>query len=154
MCSENCTIGPSELYTRMPGKQPLNYEIGSKGVTEGGEAPGGIAVPKMIDWSLALDLKYNDESKIDAAFKTLRLNEGSLNQSLAFIKRSPLFLDIEVKKQQPENDPEVQIAIWASAALKKRWRHAWDTSIPMPAIIIEGHVWKWYIFMAQGEGLV
>lgn len=114
----------------------------------------GSEISKMIDWSLVLDLDPKDEEKIDAAFSKLNVHERSLNQSLSYIKRSPLVIDLEIKKQQPGNSPEVHIAIWASSALKKKRWHGWDTSLPMPAITVEGHRWDWYLLMAAGKGLV
>ncbi len=74
---------------------------------------------KIIDWSLVLDLDSKDEEKIDAAFSKLNVHEWSFNQSFSYIK-SPLVVELEIKKQQPGNSPDVHIAIWASSALKKQ----------------------------------
>ncbi|KAI4261941.1 MAG: hypothetical protein L6R42_002872 [Xanthoria sp. 1 TBL-2021] len=139
---ERCAVGPSDLYTKTPGHVPLIYGTESRITDDEGEKTPVQEISKMIDWSLGLDLNSSDEEKIDAAFATLNVHERSLNQSLSYIKRSPLIVDLAVKKQQPGNSPEVHIAIWASAALqKKRW-HGWDTSLPIPAITVEGHWWN------------
>ncbi len=60
-------------------------------------APGS-EMSKMIDWSRVLDLDSKDEEKIDAAFSKLNVYERSFNQSLSYMKRSPLVVDLEIKK--------------------------------------------------------
>ncbi|KAL8644808.1 MAG: hypothetical protein Q9210_007062, partial [Variospora velana] len=152
--TERCAVGPLDLYTKTPGHVPLVYGTESRTTDNEAETTPGSEISKMIDWSLVLNLDSKDEEKIDAAFSKLNVHERSLNQSLSYIKRSPLVVDLEIKKQQPGNSPEVQIAIWASAALKKRRWHGWDTSLPMPAITVEGHRWDWYLLMAAGKGLL
>lgn len=152
--SERCAVGPSDLYTKTPRHVPLIYGTDSRMTDDEGEKTPGQEISKMIDWSLVLDLSSSDEEKMDAAFAKLNVHERSLNQSLSYIKRSPLVVHLEIKKQQPGNSPEVHIAIWASAALKKKSWHGWDTSLPMPAITVEGHRWDWYLLMAAGKGLV
>ena len=108
-------------------------------------------VGRMVDWCLALNLDKKEENLVNKAFAGMRGGEQSLNQSLSYIHKCPLFLDIEIKKSQSNRDPEVQLAIWASAALLKRRHHGWDTSMPMPAITINGHSWVYFIFF-EGEG--
>lgn len=115
--------------------------------TEQGSDPKGVR--KMVDWCLALALGYKDEGILEKAFATIYANECSVNQSLSYIRRSPIFLDVELKKKQPATDPEVELAIWASGALQKKLHHGWDTTLPMPAITIEGHIWSWYMFIPK-----
>ncbi|KAL8900672.1 MAG: hypothetical protein Q9207_005575 [Kuettlingeria erythrocarpa] len=148
--TERCAVGPSDLYTKTPGHVPLIYGTDSRMTDNEAQTTPGSEISKMVDWSLVLDLDSKDEEKIDAAFSKLNVHERSLNQSLSYIKRSPLVVDLEIKKQQPGNSPEVHIAIWASSALKKKRWHGWDTSLPMPAITVEGHRWDWYLLMAAG----
>ena len=117
--------------------------------TEDGETVG-----KMIDYGLTLPLSIEDEDIISAGFATLRHSEQSLNQSLSYISDCPLFLNIELKKTQSNRDPQVQLAIWALAGVRKMQHHGWDTSMPMPAISIHGHEWYYYIFFETNGNLV
>ncbi|KAL8992390.1 MAG: hypothetical protein Q9188_007598, partial [Gyalolechia gomerana] len=157
--TERCSINPVELHTVMPnGKPLLDTESGSmksgsskagKSIAEDPQAEEeeDPTVSKMVDWCLGLQLGWEDETIINRAFSTVRPNMRSLNQSLSFIDMVPLFVDIEIKKTNPGRDPEVQLAIWKCAALKKMREMAWDTSMPMPGIVIEGHNWSYYIFV-------
>lgn len=140
----------------MPSGVPLIYSSDAGTPTDDGTEKNSSkkgsdtkGVRKMVDWCLALALDYEDESILEKAFTTVNPNECSLNQSLSYIRRSPLFLDIELKREQPATDPEVELAIWASGALQKKLYHKWSTDLPMPAIAIEGHDWRWYIFVPK-----
>ena len=108
----------------------------------------------MVDWCLGMPVERNEMKIIQKAFARAEDNAASLNQSLSYIRFYPLILDIEVKKPLQSRDPEVQLAIWASSALLKKRLHGWDTSMPMPAVAIDGHVWKYYIFFEQKNDLV
>lgn len=155
--STRCTISPSDLYTRMPGgRQPLNYdaEDTSRTTETTSTQNADRKISKMVDWSLGLDIDYMDSIKIDKAFRFCDDREHSLNQSRSFIKRVPIFLDLELKKILQMRDPEVQLAIWKSGWLLKARHHRWDTSLPMPGITVMGHEWSYYLFMAAGDGLV
>ncbi|KAL9026522.1 MAG: hypothetical protein Q9196_004823 [Gyalolechia fulgens] len=139
----------------MPGDIPLIYDENGSRVTSEESGPSASAeISKMVDWSMALDLNIKDDDKISAAFTAHNINECSLNQSLSSIKRSPLFGDMEVKRQHQVTDPAVQLAIWKSGWLKKAIWHQWDTSLPMPGITVEGCHWSWSLFMAAEKGLV
>lgn len=109
---------------------------------------------RMVDWCLGLDLDHETQGMISKAFETVRANEQSLNQTLSYLRNVPLFLDIEIKKTQSIRDPEVQLAIWASGALRKQQLHGWDTSMPMPAIAVSGHSWDYYLFFQMETDLV
>lgn len=127
-------------------------ETVSTGASTAGETIQSMA--KMVDWSIGLHLAEDDMDTVNSAFRQVRHNEASLNQSLSFIRCCPLFLDIEIKKTQSNVNPEVQLAIWAAAALQKRHLHGWDTdtAMPMPAIAVNGHIWTYYLFYeSQGE---
>lgn len=145
------------------GKPLLDTQSGSiksgsskagKSKAEDSQAEGDPTVSKMVDWCVGLQLGWEDETVISRAFSTVRPNMRSLNQSLSFIDKVPLFLDIEMKKTNPGRDPEVQLAIWACAALKKKREMTWDTSLPMPGIVIEGHHWSYYVFVEIKKDLV
>lgn len=118
----------------------------------GGEEPNQT-MTKMVDWALTLELDPEDEDIVNRAFNTLSPNECSLNQCLSYIRKSAIFTNLEIKKQAG-SDPELQLALWESAALKKKRWHGWDMSLPLPGIYVEGHVWHWCLFVALRDGLV
>ena len=111
-------------------------------------------IGRMVDWCLAIDLEYRTMDLIQREFRNCVDNECSLNQSLSYISNNPLILDIEIKKTLQLRDPDVQLAIWAGSALLKKRYHHWDTSMPMPAIVINGHRWDYYIFFELDNDLV
>lgn len=109
---------------------------------------------RMVDWCLAVNVDKDDMRVIHQAYARDAYNASSLNQSLSYIRNKPLILDIEIKKTLQPRDPQVQLAIWASAALLKKRLHGWDTSMPSPAIAIDGHHWRYYIFFEMDKSLV
>ena len=109
---------------------------------------------RMVDWCLAMNVDEDDMKVIHQAYAKDADNASSLNQSLSYIRNKPLILDIEIKKTLQPRDPQVQLAIWASAALLKKRLHGWDTSMPSPAIAIDGDVWRYYIFFEMDNDLV
>lgn len=157
---EQYLIEPNELHTKMPNDIPLVYSTGAESTTDNSkekdtpekvsDAKGGVR--KMVDWCLARALDYKDEDILEKAFATIYPNECSVNQSLSYISRPPLFLDIEMKRKLQPTDPEVELAIWASGALQKKIHQGWDPRLPMPAITIEGHLWCWYMFVPKLRG--
>lgn len=153
---EKCSIEPEEIRPVLPNGSTLRASLtegepscNARTTTEDGETVG-----KMIDYGLMVPLSMEEEDIISAGFATLRHNEQSLNQSLSYISDCPLFLSIELKKTQSNRDPQVQLAIWALAGLRKMQHHGWDTSMPMPAISIHGHQWYYYIFFETNGNLV
>ncbi|KAL8938557.1 MAG: hypothetical protein Q9216_003825 [Gyalolechia sp. 2 TL-2023] len=148
----------------MPGGRALfetdhgstSSESSKAGKAKANDPPAGEdpTVSKMVDWSLGLQLGWKDDNIISQAFSTVWPNLRSLNQSLSFIDMSPLFVDIEIKKTNPGRNPEVQLAIWKCAALKKLREMGWDTSMPMPGIVIEGHTWLYYVFVEIEKDLI
>lgn len=141
---ENCSIEPVEIRIERPNGTRL--ELDSEPST----------TSRMIDWTLGLKLdEMNHQRKLIAkAFANMNDYEASMNQSMSYIRESPLFLDLELKKTQSNINPEVQLAIWAAAGFSKKLLHGWDTSMPMPAIAVKGHDWSLYIFFWDGEGLI
>ncbi|KAL8710655.1 MAG: hypothetical protein Q9220_004879 [cf. Caloplaca sp. 1 TL-2023] len=145
---ETCSIQPVEFKPIRPDTQlPLDNESDhtSSTVQEN--------LGRMVDWALALQLSDQDLGLINRAFSRSLDHEHSLNQSLSYISDHPIFADIEVKTRS-NRDPEVQLAIWAAGAILKRRHHGWKTSIPMPAIVVDGHSWKWYLIFELGDAVV
>ena len=109
---------------------------------------------RMVDWCLGMNVDHDDLKKIRQAFAKVPDNAASLNQSVSWIRINPLILDIEIKKVIQPRDPQVQLAVWASSALLKKKLMGWDTSMPMPAIVVNGNVWDYYIFFEMDNDLV
>lgn len=108
----------------------------------------------MVDYCLGMNVDPDDMKVIRRAYAKAEDNGASLNQSLSYIRTHPLILDIEIKKTLQPRDPQVQLAIWASSALLKKRLHGWNTSMPMPAVVVNGHSWEYYIFFEQDKDLV
>ncbi|KAL8941271.1 MAG: hypothetical protein Q9211_001893 [Gyalolechia sp. 1 TL-2023] len=151
--SSRCIINPPSIYTKMPGGRPLDYSV-SKSTETKSDQSTDRTISKMVDWSLGLEINYKDNDKISRAFSFCDDQEHSLNQSMSFIRRVPLFADLELKKKLQSRDPAVQLAIWKSAWLLKAQHHEWDTSLPLPGITVAGHEWSFYLFMAVEDGLI
>jgi len=153
---EKCSIEPEEMRPVLPNGNTMGATMSegqpscsAKTTTEDGETVG-----KMVDCSLTILMSAEEENIVDDGFANMRPNERTLNQSLGCIKNSPLFLNIELKKTQSNRDPEVQLAIWALAGLRKMLHHGWPTHMPMPAIALNGHQWDCYIFFEANKNLV
>ena len=136
---------------RRPDQQPLEI-LSLRSLDSTTETP--LTTSRMVDWSIVLDLTADDEDTVADAFNKISDNAQSLNQSLSYIKNTPLLVDIELKKTNAVPDPLVQLAIWKAGGFKKMQLHGWDTSMPMPGITVNGHLWECYIFFARGSRLV
>lgn len=112
-------------------------------------------IGRMIDWVLTLRLDFDELELISAAFSTVEDCWRSLNQSLTdFVRECPIIIDFELKKELSLRDPEVQLAVWACAGLRKKQQMHWSTELPMPGIVIDGHTWTCYLFFEQKGRLV
>ena len=152
--SETCSIEPEEIRPVMPNGAHLDYDAQTSSSQKVMTEESSQTVGRMVDWCLSLNLNDADEDLVDEAFASLRDREQSLNQTLSYIHKCSLFLDIEIKKTQSNRDPEGQLAIWASGALLKRQHHVWNTSMPMPAIAINGNSWDYFIFFEVKGDLI
>ena len=109
---------------------------------------------RMVDLSIGLDLDEDDEEIVDIAFNKMPDNDQSLNQSLSYIKDTPLLVDIELKKSWGDRDPRVQLAVWKAGGFEKMQYHGWDTSMPMPGITVNGSEWDCFLFFVRDSDLV
>ncbi|KAF2007577.1 hypothetical protein P154DRAFT_517251 [Amniculicola lignicola CBS 123094] len=94
---------------------------------------------KRIDYVVGLDLHR-------ATLQTLHRTKyctvaPSINQTASFANETPIFLNIEVKRQHVARDPTVQLAAWIAAEFTKRRYEGWDLGFPVFAIEIEGDSW-------------
>ncbi|KAL9027271.1 MAG: hypothetical protein Q9196_004182, partial [Gyalolechia fulgens] len=152
---ENCTIEPSDIRMLRPGERwPTDESSKGKGKeTEAETSWKDLWTVRMVDCSLGLFLDEPIYSLISKAFRNINDYEQSLNQSMSYIRHTPLLLDLELKKTNQARDPQLQLAIWLAAAYLKRKHHGWDTSLPMPGIVVNGHEWKFYIAFERDNGL-
>ena len=109
---------------------------------------------RMVDLSIGLDLDEDDEEIVDIAFNKMPDNDQSLNQSLSYIKDTPLLVDLELKKSWGDRDPRVQLAVWKAGAFEKMQYHGWDTSMPMPGITVNGSEWDCFLSYVRDSDLV
>ena len=150
---ETCSIEPSNFHMVRPNGVPLPDEArstGSKTATDDGD----VTTTRMVDLALGLNLDDRESEIVAETFRSMMDNEHSLNQSLAYIRDTPLFLDLELKKAVSNRDPDVQLAIWQAALYAKRLYHGWDTSMPMPGIVVSGYDWQCYVMFERDGGLV
>ncbi|KAL8804510.1 MAG: hypothetical protein Q9182_002518 [Xanthomendoza sp. 2 TL-2023] len=150
---ETCSIQPREFKPVRPvtGRPLDNSSRTTSADFAKGDAPDNPG--RMVDWVLALVLSDEDLKLIHRAFTRCLNKEVSLNQTLSYIANYPIFTDIEIKTNS-NRDPEVQLSIWAAAAVSKRRHHGWNTGIPIPGIVVDGHMWKWYLFFVVGADIM
>ena len=151
---ERCAISPSTFRPHRPGEVTILDDATVSTGTGTSQVQDPDKMGRMIDWSIALQLDFDSDDVLSEAYKKLFDYEHSLNQSMSYIRNKPLCVDIEVKKSSTARDPEVQLAIWASAALLKKRHHNWDTSMPMPAIAVDGFNWTYFLFFELNKDLV
>ncbi|KAL8904219.1 MAG: hypothetical protein Q9207_003407 [Kuettlingeria erythrocarpa] len=153
---ENCAIEPSDIRMLRPGEcSPADESSKGKGKeTEADKTWKDLSTVRMVDCSLGLFLDEPVCDLISKAFRNINDYEQSLNQSMSYIRHTPLLLDFELKKTNQARDPQVQLAIWLAAAYLKRKHHGWNTSIPMPGLVVNGHEWNFYIAFERDNGLI
>ena len=130
-------IEPVEMRPILPYKGPPGYD--DEGSTEASTTDEGLQLSKLIDWTVALVSIATERNLIGKAFGQINMWLGSLNQTFGPYGDCACFMELEVKKTQAARDSRLQIATWASAGIKKKNFHDWDTSFPMPAITVDGH---------------
>lgn len=153
---ETCSIEPSDLRIVRPSQQRSASE-GPRGNEKDAEADENwkeLMAARMIDCCLGLFLDESSRQTVNSRLKTLMDYERSLNQSMSYIRHTPLFLDFELKKTNQARDPQVQLAIWQVAGYLKKKHQGWDTAIPIPGIVVNGHQWHYYIAFERNDGLV
>ncbi|KAL9607603.1 MAG: hypothetical protein Q9167_007498 [Letrouitia subvulpina] len=140
---ETSPIEPIELRPMLSKKEMISESI------EPSEKSGqedSVLLSRFVDWLLALALDDSELELICKAYQYQNLWGRSLNQTVGPTANCPIFLDIEVKKTHTVRDSRIQLAIWETAAIKKRKLQGWSTSFPIPAITVDGHQWTLYIF--------
>ena len=113
-----------------------------------------MTTTRMVDFSIGLALKREDELLVKQAFSNMKDHDQSLNQSLSYIRSTPLILDVELKKLNTNRDAKVQLAIWKSGAYRKMLWHQWDTTMPMSGVTVDGSTWELFLFFVRDSRLV
>lgn len=151
---ETCSIQPAEIRPKRPGGGArIDCDVQSQ-KSDAKTNTTSENMGRMVDWCLAMNVDQDDMDVIEQAFAKMADNACSLNQSLSYIRNNSLLLDFEIKKTLQPRDPQVQLAIWASSALLKKRLHGWNTLMPMPAIVVNGHSWTYYIFFEMDKDLM
>ncbi|KAL8649975.1 MAG: hypothetical protein Q9210_004089, partial [Variospora velana] len=149
---ETCSIAPGRIRLASSTGEAITTEENSTTVTT--ESGNLTPIGRMIDWVLTLELNDDEMELISGAFATVEYVWRSMNQSLTdFVRHCPVFVDFELKKELSVRDPEVQLAVWAAAGLLKKRQMQWSTELPMPGIVVDGHLWTCYLFFEQNETL-
>ena len=163
--SERCPIDPEEVKPQRPPNYPIAVDLGHEFAASSHAAEneaktwseeGGETMARIVDWSFSLKIEndYPLTELINKAFAYVPDYAQSLNQCVNFIAESPLWLYVEIKKEHVARDPKVQLAIWTLADLGKKRLHGWDTSLPIPGIVIDGVFWQLYVFFERSGNLV
>ena len=135
--------------------RPDGHQLESASIgTRESSSEGLSTTARMVDLSLGLVLKEEDEIIVHRAFGNMLDHDQSLNQSLSYIRDTPLLVNFELKKSYSDRDPRVQLAIWKAAWLKKMQYHQWDMSMPMPGVTVDGSEWSCYLFFVRDSMLV
>lgn len=121
-----------------------------------GSMTGNERVARMVDWSFGFKVPREEAHAIKCGMRKVHVAERlmSFNQTTSWSRDFFLLFDIEVKKTNQPDSPEVQLAVWISGALLKKRVMKWNTSMPMPGIVVEGGLWRMYLFFEMGTRLV
>ena len=77
----------------------------------------------------------------------------SINQTSNFVNFTPIFLNVEVKRKNSDEDPLIQLAAWISAEFEKRRIEHYSLNMPVLAIEIVGDAWGLYMVYADASVL-
>ena len=109
---------------------------------------------KLMDLQLGLLLDESDNEIRIQGSKNMKDYDPSINQSYSFIKCTPAIVDFALQKTTSNQMPEVRLAIWQAALFSKRKSYNWDTSMPMPGVIVDRDRWDLYITFERNGNLV
>lgn len=135
-----CALQPDDFRMKRPNGEPL--EIEEESIKTNSNNDEGPTISRMIDRQMGLSLASKDLDRVNAAFHNMMDGEHSVNQTLGPFRTTPAFLDLELKKTESNINPEIQLAVWNAGLYLKRKYHGWDTSMPMPSIVVKGHNWE------------
>ena len=90
---------------------------------------------------MGLILSDHDLQALNRAVYANETSVPSINQTDRFTNFIPMFLNIEVKRRVTDIDPQIQLAVWATAEFKKRALENYGRNMPVVAIAITGDAW-------------
>ncbi|KAI4169098.1 MAG: hypothetical protein LQ348_007354 [Seirophora lacunosa] len=103
------------------------------------------ALNKKIDLAMGLDLLQSQEEELEERQYSLQPNYPSINQVQSYFHLTPMFVNIEVKKEHQARDPLIQLGAWVAAEFNKRHAEHWPMDMPVVAIEIDQDKWSMYI---------
>ncbi|KAI4194273.1 MAG: hypothetical protein LQ350_007876 [Teloschistes chrysophthalmus] len=140
-------MAPKQIWPEPPQGQPGRKSQGQTSKDSRSDGGKELSLQRQVDRVMALKISLEVKDRLNKAFSAFPLpNLHSVNQTLGSTSLSPIWLNLELKKRNQPVDPRIQLAIWATAGIKKRQPMGWDDSFPIPGIMVEGHIWRLYIF--------
>ena len=103
------------------------------------------ALNKKIDYAMGLLLPDEDIEYLERGTYSMSPAISSINQTDGFTRFIPMFLNVEVKRQDPNSDAKVQLAVWITAEFKKRAEEGYDRNMPVLAVAVYGDDWSLWI---------
>jgi hypothetical protein len=100
---------------------------------------------KKVDYAFGLELSDEDRRLLEGMTYIVEDSTPSINQTATFTNLSPLFLNVEVKRQVTNVDPTIQLAVWIGAEFKERQLEGYDRDMPVVAISVGGDERKLWI---------
>ena len=100
---------------------------------------------RKIDFAMALHLSAQEQDTLAKGTYASDDDIPSINQTSGFTRYVPMFLNVEIKRENAGVDPLVQLAVWIAAEFKKRVIEGYDRSMPVIAIAITGYTWDLYV---------
>ncbi|KAI4116718.1 MAG: hypothetical protein LQ345_002910 [Seirophora villosa] len=103
------------------------------------------ALNKNINLAIGLNLFQSQLRELQMRRYSLQPTNPSINQVQSYFHLTPMFVNIEVKKEHQAQDPLIQLGAWVAAEFNKRSAEEWPMDMPVVAIEIERDRWSMYI---------
>ncbi|KAL8762710.1 MAG: hypothetical protein Q9184_001334 [Pyrenodesmia sp. 2 TL-2023] len=105
------------------------------------------AANKKIDQAFALEISNDEQDTFDAGVAKYHVaGKPSINQTHGWTAFKPMFANLEIKID--DRDPLLNLGPWVAAEYTKRDREGYPMDIPVPAMVIDGDEWTFYIAYA------
>ncbi|KAI9766456.1 MAG: hypothetical protein M1840_006563 [Geoglossum simile] len=115
---------------------------------------------RKIDHVFASEPSESQQTKVNNVLKTLPFNEHFINQTdYEPLKFKPIFMNLKAKIPQSSSNPLVQLAIWTAAGYNRqlellKCKEQEPELPPIPALVVTGHHWEYYIAYRQASGAI
>ena len=134
------------------GAIPISFDDQASVSSNKSDLASTNTIARMVDYAMGLNLDDAASERVDNAFVHLKDFEKSLNQTDGVERETPFAYYVEIKKKTSARDPDVQLAVWVSAAWRKMQYHDWDCSLPIVGITVDGFNWMYFLFWDAGGG--